>query len=130
VNENLKALLRYRLEQADESLEAAELLYEHQKFRSAISRAYYGMFYAVLALLAIQSSATSKHSGVISRFDRDFVKTGHFDKIFSKWLHDAFDLRQRVDYREMFEIDASRTCETIEHAREFVAEIRKKVDSY
>ncbi len=71
-----------------------------------------------------------RHSGVISRFDREFVKTGHFDKIFSKWLHDAFDLRQRADYREMFEIDASRTSEVIEHAREFVAEIRRKVDSY
>ncbi len=62
MNEDLKALLRYRLEQADESLEAAELLYEHQKFRSAISRGYYAMFYAVLALLTIQSSTTSKGS--------------------------------------------------------------------
>ena len=37
MNEDLKALLRYRLEQADESLDAAELLYEHQKYRSAIT---------------------------------------------------------------------------------------------
>ena len=128
MNENVKALLRYRLEQADESLESAKLLYEHQKFRSAISRAYYAMFYAVLALLANQTSTTSKHSGVISMFDRDFVKTGRFDKIFSKWLHDAFDLRQRADYREMFEIDASRTQEIIEHASKFVAEIRNKLE--
>ena len=127
MNEDLKALIQYRLEQADESLEAAGLLYEHQKYRPAISRAYYAMFYAVLVLLAIRSSITSKHSGVISRFDRDFVKTGHFDKHFSKWLHEAFDLRQRADYREMFEIDAPRTHEIIEHAREFVAEIRRKM---
>ena len=60
MNENVKALLRYRLEQADESLESAKLLYEHQKFRSAISRAYYAMFYAVLALLANQTSTTSQ----------------------------------------------------------------------
>ena len=32
MNEDLKALIQYRLEQADESLEAAGLLYEHQKF--------------------------------------------------------------------------------------------------
>ena len=130
MNENFKALLRYRLEQATESLESAELLYEHQKYRSAISRAYYAMFYAVLALLANQPAKMSKHSGVISRFDRDYVKTGHFDKIFSKWLHDAFDLRQRADYhREMFDIDSSRTGEVIEHARKFVAEIRNKLES-
>jgi len=35
MNENFKALLIYRLEQATESLESAELLYEHQKYRSA-----------------------------------------------------------------------------------------------
>lgn len=128
MNENLKALVGYRLEQATEAVEAADLLYKHQKYRSAVSRAYYAMFYAVLALLAIHSSTTSKHSGVISRFDRDFVKAGHFDKTLSRWLHDAFDLRQRADYREMFEIAASRTCEIIEHAREFVAEIRRKID--
>jgi len=129
MNENFKALLIYRLEQATESLESAELLYEHQKYRSAISRAYYAMFYAVLALLANQPSKTSKHSGVISSFDRDYVKTGYFDKIFSKWLHDAFDLRQRADYREMFDIDSSRTGEVIEHARKFVAEIRNQLES-
>jgi uncharacterized protein (UPF0332 family) len=128
MNENFKALLMYRLEQATESLESAELLYEHEKYRSAISRAYYAMFYSVLALLANQPSTTSKHSGVISRFDRDFVKTGHFDKVFSKWLHDAFDLRQRADYREMFDIDAPRTDEVIQHAKKFVTEIRTKVE--
>ena len=78
MTENFKALLMYRLEQAKEALESAELLYNHEKYRSAISRAYYAMFYAVLALLANQTSKTSKHSGVISKFDRDFVKTGHF----------------------------------------------------
>jgi len=127
MNEDLKALVQYRLEQADESLEAAGLLYEHQKYRPAISRAYYAMFYAVLVLLAIRSSITSKHSGVISRFDRDFVKTGYFDKHFSKWLHEAFDLRQRADYREMFKIDAPRTHEVIDHASEFVEEVRRKI---
>lgn len=127
MNENLKALIQYRLEQADESLEAAKLLHEHQKYRPAASRAYYAMFYAVLALLAVRSSATSKHSGVISLFDRDFVKTGLFDRRFSKWLHEAFDLRQRADYREMFEIDALRTHEMIECATEFVAEVRRKL---
>ena len=127
MNDNLKALLTYRLEQADESIEAAELLSEHKKYRSAVSRAYYAMFYAVLALLATKSYTTSKHSGVISAFDRDFVKTGCFDKSLSKWLHDAFDLRQRADYREMFDVDASKTLEVIAHAREFVAVIRQGI---
>jgi uncharacterized protein (UPF0332 family) len=45
------------------------------------------MFYAVLALLALRKQETSKHTGVISLFDRDFVKPGVFSKELSQWLH-------------------------------------------
>lgn len=36
ITENIKALISYRLEQAQESLDAARLLYENQLFRAAI----------------------------------------------------------------------------------------------
>lgn len=39
-------------------------------------------------------------SGVIAAFDREFVKNMIFDKIFSKALHRAFELRQKGDYME------------------------------
>ncbi|MBW2065547.1 MAG: HEPN domain-containing protein, partial [Deltaproteobacteria bacterium] len=96
--ENIKALISYRLEQARESLSAAKVLLENELFRASINRAYYAMFYSVLALLASRQMETSKHSGAISLFDKDYVKTGVFTKEFSRWLHEAFDLRQRADY--------------------------------
>jgi hypothetical protein len=51
-----------------------------------------------MGLLAAEKKETSKHSGVIALFDRDFVKKGLFSKDFSRWLHAAFDMRQRSDY--------------------------------
>ena len=42
----------YRLEQADESLKSTHILIEHGQYRSAVNRAYYAMFYGVLALLS------------------------------------------------------------------------------
>ena len=39
-----------------------------------------------------------KHSGVISFFDKYFVKTGIFRKEFSKIVHKSFDFRQVIDY--------------------------------
>lgn len=77
-SENIKALVRYRLEQADESLQAASILMEKKLLRPAINRSYYAMYYAVLALLAIEKKEISKHSGVISLFDKEFVKKGTF----------------------------------------------------
>jgi uncharacterized protein (UPF0332 family) len=94
-SENIQALVRYRLEQADESLLAASILIEKNLFRPSVNRSYYAMYYAVLALLAIEKKETSKHSGVISLFDKEFVKKGTFPKELSRWLHAAFDLRQR-----------------------------------
>jgi len=54
INDNLKALVAYRVEQADESLKSAKVLLEDELFHSAVNRAYYAMFYAILALLASQ----------------------------------------------------------------------------
>ena len=74
MTENIKALVAYRLEQADESLEAARTLLNKKLIRPCVNRAYYAMFYAVLALLVPGKKETSKHSGAIALFDRDFVK--------------------------------------------------------
>lgn len=47
---------------------------------------------------------TSKHSGAIALFNKDFVKQGIFKKDYSRWLHDAFDLRQRSDYAAEYHV--------------------------
>ncbi|GAX59866.1 hypothetical protein SCALIN_C04_0354 [Candidatus Scalindua japonica] len=64
---DIKALIQYRLKEADESLKEAEvLLKEGMSMRAVMNRMYYAMFYAVLALLQQKQIATTKHSGAIS----------------------------------------------------------------
>ncbi len=93
-------LVKYRLEQATETLEDAKFLLDgNRSGRSIINRAYYAMFYAVLALLQTVGKVPSKHSGAISLFDREFTHTGAFAKELSASLHLAFELRQTSDYR-------------------------------
>lgn len=41
MNNKGETLIRYRLEQADESLESAQLLLDNGKYRPSISRSYY-----------------------------------------------------------------------------------------
>lgn len=124
ITKNIKALVSYRLEQADESLEAAEVLFKNKLQRPCVNRSYYTMFYAVLALLAVVKKETSKHSGVISLFDKEFVKQGVITKDFSRWLHDAFDLRQRSDYAAEFSISLEDAKEVMKHATIFVKEVK------
>jgi uncharacterized protein (UPF0332 family) len=128
VNEEVRALVEYRLGQADECLESAQILLERGKCRGAVNRSYYAMFYGVLALLAIRGRETSKHIGAISLFDRDFVKAGLLDPELSSWLHETFYLRQEADYRPMVEVSPERAGAALERARAFVAAAKAQID--
>jgi uncharacterized protein len=119
----LEDLLRYRLEQAHETLREAEILLGESALRGVVNRAYYAMFYALLALLATRQLGTSKHSGALALFDREFVKKGVFSRELSRSLHLAFDRRQEHDYGEMAPVSGSIAEETLRDAKAFVAAI-------
>lgn len=122
-------LYLYRLRQAEETLaEAEKMLQENFTLRSITNRAYYSMFYTLLALFLKTSIniKTSKHMGIISIFDKEFVKPGLIDKFYSKILHEAFEDRQKVDYKELVEISLERTVEHVQHAKEFLMTIKNK----
>ncbi len=70
--EKKKELVRYRLEQAKETITEAELLIGHSKYRAAVNRIYYGMFYAVSAIGIQYGFATSKHAQLIGWFNKEF----------------------------------------------------------
>jgi len=127
MNDTRTILIGYRLEQADESLESAQLLLENQKYRPSVSRSYYAMFYSVLALLVKEGIAASKHTGAISAFNREFIKRGLLDRELSAWIQEAFDLRQRADYREFFTVTPERARDVLNRARIFVEEVKAVV---
>ena len=64
--------------------------------RSVVNRAYYAMFYAVIALFIHENieHKTSKHSGIISIFDHSIVHTGKMGREYSRMLHRSFNARQ------------------------------------
>ena len=119
-------LALHRLQQADESLEEARFLYEGRKSaRSIINRAYYSMFYSILALLIYEPFSSSKHSGVISYFNRNFIKAGIFSERLGRGVNKAFDLRQRGDYREQANLTTEEVEPFLDLAREFIDSIRQ-----
>ena len=123
--EEMQALIRYRLDQADDALRVGRLALDAGAPRDAANRAYYAMFYAVLALLCLRGERPTRHTHAIGLFDLRFVKEHVFDKEFSAWLHEAFDLRQRADYREMVVIAPERAKEVLDMAAKFLDETRK-----
>jgi uncharacterized protein (UPF0332 family) len=113
--------------QAEETIDEAERLFaERFSPRIIINRAYYAMFYAVLALFlktGIQIGS-SKHKGVLTLFDKEFVKTGKIDKKFSAAIHETFDKRLAQDYRDLAPTDMDDARESVELSRAFVEAIK------
>jgi len=125
ISEDTRVLIRYRMEQAEEALADAVSLLDRGSLRAVVNRAYYAMFYAVLALLNLLGKGTSKHSGAIALFDREFVKGGAFAKESSMWLHEGFLQRQRADYDELITVCREEAVTAVEHARGFVEQVNE-----
>lgn len=118
-SDNRNELVQYRLNSAKERLHSAKVLLEDGSYKDSISRSYYAMFTAVRALLAIEGQDFSKHSGVISYFQREYIKTGKFDKKFSKYLSKAFQTRNNTDYADFFIVSQMDAEEQLNRAQEF-----------
>ena len=124
-SEEILSLIKYRLEQAQTALEDGKFLLEGARSpQSIVNRAYYAMFYAALALLQQIRKVPSKHAGVISLFDTEFVVRGIFPKELSKDFHKVFELRQMFDYRVLEPASAAKAQEVLQKAVRFVEAVR------
>lgn len=83
------------------------------------------MFYAILALLIFEPYASSKHSGVLSYFNKHFIKKGIFSEKMGKAVNKAYELRQRGDYREFIELTYEQVSPFVKRAQAFVKTIKE-----
>lgn len=122
-----ETIFAYRMRQAEETLaESVRMLESGFSPRSIVNRSYYAMFYAVLALFIHSDTPhkTSKHSGVIGIFNKEFVHTGKLDARFAKMFYDLFDERMELDYRDFAEVSEVDARNAVSSAREFVSAIK------
>ena len=125
MSEQKKELMRYRLDMARERLHSAKVLLEDGSYKDSIGRSYYAMFTAVRALLALEGQDFSKHAGVIGYFQKEYIKTGRFDRKFSKYISQAFLIRNNTDYADFFLVSRKDAREQYERAVEFLQEVKK-----
>lgn len=125
-DEKRRDLVSYRLSQAREPLDEAEyLLAGGKSLRGVVNRAYYAMFYAVLALLVGEPYSSSKHAGVLSYFNRRFIRGGIFPEDMGFTINRAFEMRQRGNYKEHVVLDQDEVSQVVHRAKEFVEKVEK-----
>ncbi len=104
-NEEQNEYVKYRIESAQKTFDAAKILADNGFWNSTVNRLYYALFYAVNALLVLNGIQTKSHSATKSQFSLLFVKTGKFDKKYGRLLSELFDWRQKGDYENVFDYD-------------------------
>lgn len=122
-----ESLIKYRLEQANETIQDVELLVENNRLRSAINRIYYGMFYALLALGTAHQFETSKHAQLIGWFNKNFIHKGLIDPRYGKIINKAFNRRTKGDYDIFVEFEEIIVLEMVSEMKDFIAEISSLV---
>ena len=117
-------LSKYRFTRANEVLHDAETLLEHKSLASSVNRSYYAIFHALRAVTVLDGFDSSKHSGVIAYINREYVKTGIFDKRLSKITDSSFRLREKADYDDFVIISFSAAEEQLAKAREVISMVQ------
>lgn len=123
--DNRKELSEYRLKMAKEKLKSAKLLLDSQQWKDSIGRSYYAIFTAARALLALDGQDFARHTGVISYFQKTYIKTKVFDVKYSRYISEAFQIRNNTDYADFYIVSREDAEEQYERAVDFYNEIEK-----
>ena len=116
MGESRRDLSNYRLQQAQQCLKSAKLLLDCEDYKGAANRAYYAIYHAVRSVIALDGIEFVKHSGNMSYFRKEYIKTGIFDVRLSDILSSAFNIRNSSDYNDFYFVSKEETKQQILNA--------------
>lgn len=123
----IEDIIEYRLERARETMDDAKLLSEAGHWNPCVNRLYYSCFYAVTALLVQHGLSSSKHTGIRSLFNREFVKTEKIPKKMAALYNDLFEKRQEGDYVDFVYFSESEIAPLIRKTEGFIKHIENAI---
>lgn len=95
----------------------AKLCMDNRFYRDAINRSYYAAFYAVRAVLAVESIDFKRHKDVMAYFNKTYVATEIFPKELGKRLGRIQMMREDSDYSDFFTVSLEDTKKQYETAQ-------------
>jgi len=127
MNQEIKNLIEYKMIRAFEALEEAEIMANYKHWNTCASRLYYACFYAVGSLLLTHNLSSSKHTGIRSLFNNQFVKKGLFPKDLGKLYNTLFESRQESDYDDFVIMKEEIVRPWIDETRKFLDTVQNLI---
>ena len=125
----IQNLSKIRFEHALEVLNEAKLLLANNNYKGAANRSYYASFHAMRAVLAYDGIDMKRHSGILSSFQRLYIKTGIFEKDFSDILTILFEIRTNSDYDDYYIVSKEKVTQQVVNAELFINKVKEFLDA-
>ena len=116
-------LSKYRLEKSHDMLKAALRDMGNEDYASANNRAYYSIFHAMRAVLALEQKDFKKHSAVIAQFTQSYLKTNVLSREHGALITNASLIRNRSDYEDFYICSVEDTQRLINGAERFLSDV-------
>lgn len=100
--ENKRENVREEIDRADESMKAADLLFNNGFVRDAVAKLYYSFLYTIRAMLLTKGLEPKSHEGALRLFGLYFVKKGIFETKDSHIFSKLMKYRQEADYNPFY----------------------------
>ena len=123
--ESRQALIQYRLQRAEETLEESAILADAKHYNAAMNRLYYACYYAVVAALLRYGVNASTHSGVKTMFGLHFIVKQRLSNEHGKTFNRLFEIRHSGDYDDFVYCDEDMVKEYTPKAQNLIFDIQQ-----
>jgi uncharacterized protein (UPF0332 family) len=100
--ENIKINIQEELERAKEALKSADILFENDLIKDAMSRLYYFVLHYIKALLLTKGLEPKSHEGALRLLSLHFIKEGILEPNVAHIFSKLMKYREEADYNPSY----------------------------
>lgn len=128
MDERQKNLSNYRIAEAEDSLKVAAHCLKEGLYKDSINRSYYAAFYAVKAILALNTVDFKRHKDVMGYFNKEYVAKEIFPREIGRKLGTLQRVREKSDYDDFYIASREKAEEQFQTAELVIGEVKKYLD--
>ena len=122
-----KAIIKYRIQKAWNSIQEADDNARLGYWTLAASRLYYAAYYMASALLVDKGFIARSHSGVIHIIGSEFVKKDFLSKEDGRVISRLFNMRHSGDYDDLVDWTEEEVQPFFNKTKDFLARMEKLI---
>ena len=123
-------LAEYRLDIAREDLQVAIENMSANHLRAANNRAYYSIYHAITAVLALEQTAFKRHKDTLAYFNKKYIKDDIFPRTLVRQISRAEEVRHASDYDEFYIVAKEETQKQIECAQTLLQLVEMYISNF